>query len=209
MHEPTRDARPLGRRADGLVVAGGFLWILEDDTSIHQADPGTGVVAQTLELKEIEAGPGLLAAGPDSVWGAILCRVRRPELARIASRRRRDPARSRRAVLGRIRPTFGRSTLPRRADRIAVGEGAVWVANDYAAFAEVARFDPAAGSLAETIRIEGGASGIAAGDGALWIANPLADTVSRIDPATNEVIAADRRRRRPDRRRGQAMDRSG
>ncbi len=63
-----------GDAPTGLVVAGGFLWILEDDTSIHKVDPETGAVAQTLELKEIEAGPGLLAAGPESLWGAILCR---------------------------------------------------------------------------------------------------------------------------------------
>ncbi len=56
-----------------LAVAGGFLWILGADASLQQVDPSTGSRAQTVELFDIEAGPGHLAAGPDALWGSILC----------------------------------------------------------------------------------------------------------------------------------------
>jgi YVTN family beta-propeller protein len=171
-----------------LVVAGGFLWVLEDDTSIHQLDPATGTVKQTLELREIEAGPGLLAAGPDSVWGTILCRCgdpNSPESHHGVVQIRLDPT----ALYTPDSPNVRKIDVSRAGPTdIAVGEGAVWVANDYAAYGEVMRFDPEAGTLAETIPVEGGAFGIAAGEGAVWVANALADTVSRIDPATSEVV---------------------
>jgi YVTN family beta-propeller protein len=177
-----------GDAPTALVVAGGFLWILEDDTSIHQLDPATGAVGQTLELKEIEAGPGLLAAGPDSVWGAILCRCgdpNSPESHHGVVEIRLDPG----ALYSPDSPNVRKIDVARAAPTaIAVGESAVWVANDYAAFAEVVRYDPTTGSLAETIQVEGGASGIAAGEGAVWVVNPLSDTVSRIDATTNAIV---------------------
>ncbi len=190
--DPTNNAVTIATSADAptdVVIAGGYLWILEDDTSIDQTDPLTGVVAQTLELKEVEAGPGLLAAGPDSVWGAILCRCgdpNSPESHHGVVEIRLDPD----ALYSPDSPNVRKIDVSRAGPiDIAVGEGAVWVTSDYAAYAEVMRFDPARGSLAETIRIEDGAAGIAAGEGAVWVANPLGDTVSRIDPATNEVVA--------------------
>ena len=149
---------------------------------------GTGAVEQTLELKEIEAGPGLLAAGPESLWGAILCRCgdpNSPESHHGVVEIQLDPG----ALYSADSPNVRKIDVGRAAPTaIAVGESAVWVANDYAALAEVVRYDPTRGALAETIPVEGGASGIATGAGALWIANPLADTVSRLDPATNEIV---------------------
>ena len=56
-----------------LAIANGFLWILEADTSIHQVDVSTGVLAQTVELLNIGAAPGHIAAGPDALWGSMLC----------------------------------------------------------------------------------------------------------------------------------------
>ena len=189
--DPGNDAVTTVTSADAptdIVIAGGYLWVLEDDTSIHQTDPVTGVVAQTLELKEIEAGPGLLAAGPDSVWGAILCRCgdpNSPESHHGVVEIRLDPD----ALYSPDSPNVRKIDVSRAGPiDIAVGEGAVWVTSDYAAYAELMRFDPARGSLAETIRIEGGAAGIAAGAGAVWVANPVGDTVSRIDPATNAIV---------------------
>jgi serine/threonine-protein kinase len=190
-----------------LSIAGGFLWILEADTSLHQVDPSTGAFAQTVELLDIEAGPGHLAAGPDALWGSILCtcgsglpeqehgvvEIQLPtdgsiqtSLAAGANFVELGPAALRNLLTtGAIRKINVVDAAP---TGIAVGEGAVWVANEYGGFANVMRYDPEAGAQTETIQVDGFAAGIAAGEGAVWVANPLSDTVSRIDPATHTIV---------------------
>ena len=210
--DPGNDAVTTATSADAptdVVIAGGYLWILEDDTSIHQTDPVTGVVAQTLELKEIEAGPGLLAAGPDSVWGAILCRCgdpNSPESHHGVVEIRLDPD----ALYSPDSPNVRKIDVSRAGPiDIAVGEGAVWVTSDYAAYAEVMRFDPARGSLAETIRIEDGAAGIAAGDGRRLGREPARRHGLPHRPGDERGRRADRGRRRPARGRGRRRIRLG
>ena len=70
---------------------------------------------------------------------------------------------------------------------IAVGEGAVWVAN--AGDDSVSHVDPRANASLRSISVGDAPSAIAIGDGAVWVANAQDDTVSRIDPATNRVVA--------------------
>lgn len=174
-----------------LAVADGFLWILEDDLSLHQANPMTGSIAQTLELLDIKAGPGHLAAAPDALWGSILCtcgsglpeqphgvvEIDLPDFAL--------PTAAEYLAVGAIRKINVVDAAP---TGIAVGEGGVWVANEFGDFAYVQRYDPEAGVPAEQIRVDGFALGIAAGEGSVWVANPLSDTISRIDPATNTIV---------------------
>jgi YVTN family beta-propeller protein len=71
---------------------------------------------------------------------------------------------------------------------IAVGEGAVWVANPR--HATVSRIDPATRKVT-TIKVGQTPSGVAVGEGAVWVANNGYDSVSRIDPATNRVETID------------------
>jgi streptogramin lyase len=82
------------------------------------------------------------------------------------------------------------------ATDLAVGKGAVWVAagSDHA----LIRIDTADNVVRTRLRVpeaigplpegyESGASGVAVGGGAVWLAH--GEEVSRIDPATNEVVA--------------------
>ena len=68
----------------------------------------------------------------------------------------------------------------RPARGIAVGQGAVWVANDSGG--SVARVDPATGQVVTTINVGRGPDALTVGPGALWVANSEDDTVSLIDP---------------------------
>ena len=81
-----------------------------------------------------------------------------------------------------------RSAIPVGASPggVAVGEGAVWVANT--GDGTVSRVDPDAGVVRQTIRVGKGPVAVAAGGGAVWVANGVESSVSRIDPATNEVV---------------------
>jgi YVTN family beta-propeller protein len=67
---------------------------------------------------------------------------------------------------------------------IAVGEGAVWVANRDDK--TVARLNPRTHEL-QTISVDGTPSGIAAGKGAVWVAHGFSGTLERIDPHYNQV----------------------
>ena len=164
-----------------VVVADGLVWVLETSTAIDRLNPDTGTHVDTLP-PTVSGSPNFLAVGEDAVWGTALCRCGDPNAPLSAH--------------GVVRLSFGglyassplRIEVPRAAPTgIAVGEGAVWVANDYNALANLARFDPDAEALAATIPLRDGAAGVAAGAGAVWVANPVGDTVSRVDPATNEV----------------------
>ncbi len=65
---------------------------------------------------------------------------------------------------------------------VAVGEGAVWVANPLSG--TVTRVDPARGAVTATISLGAGdePNALVTGDGAVWVANGHAQTLAKIDP---------------------------
>jgi YVTN family beta-propeller protein len=69
---------------------------------------------------------------------------------------------------------------------IAVGGGAVWVANNFSG--TVSRVDPAADHVVQTIQVGNGPSGIAVGDGAVWVANSNGGTLSKLDAVSGLVV---------------------
>jgi YVTN family beta-propeller protein len=71
--------------------------------------------------------------------------------------------------------------------RVAAGEGAVWVTSSSSG-GSVVRLDPQSRDVTDTIPVGHGPVGIAVGAGAVWVANSGGGTVSRIDPATHEVV---------------------
>ena len=73
----------------------------------------------------------------------------------------------------------------RGASGIAVGAGAVWVANTLDD--TVTRIDPATGETKATIPVGAGPRGLAVGLGAVWVADSRGADVSRIDPRTDRV----------------------
>jgi hypothetical protein len=68
--------------------------------------------------------------------------------------------------------------------RVAVGAGATWVSNDEG---YVSRIDLRSGRI-KRIGVGRGPRGIAVGDGAVWVAASLAGTLTRLDPATGDVV---------------------
>jgi YVTN family beta-propeller protein len=77
--------------------------------------------------------------------------------------------------------------VPDGSDRLAVGAGAVWVANR--SDNSVSRIDPAGNRVAATIGVGREPLGITVAAGSVWVASMLDDSVSRIDPAGNRVVA--------------------
>jgi DNA-binding SARP family transcriptional activator/DNA-binding beta-propeller fold protein YncE len=69
---------------------------------------------------------------------------------------------------------------------VAVGAGAVWVANADAG--TVSRVDPRTRRVVETIGTGAAASDIAVGGGAVWLASGSEGVLLRIDPHTNTVV---------------------
>ena len=82
------------------------------------------------------------------------------------------------------------------ASAVAVGAGAVWVANSLDG--TVSRIDPASDRVAATIPVGDGPSGVASRAAAVWVSNELAGTLSRIDPARNEVVQTVKTGNRPE-----------
>jgi YVTN family beta-propeller protein len=70
---------------------------------------------------------------------------------------------------------------------IAVGAGAVWVANE--ADRTLTRLEPATRAVERRIALEGTPTGVAAGPTGVWVALGLVGSVARVDPAFDEVVA--------------------
>jgi YVTN family beta-propeller protein len=67
-----------------------------------------------------------------------------------------------------------------RPDRVAVGEGGVWIAN--LDDKTLSRIDPGKRTLTRTILLDATPTGVAVGFGAVWVAHGLLGTVSRVAP---------------------------
>jgi YVTN family beta-propeller protein len=80
----------------------------------------------------------------------------------------------------------GQVPLGVRSGPVAVGEGAVWVAN--AEQGTVARVDPATRRVVQRISVGREPAGVVAADGAVWVANSGDRSVSWINPTTNTEV---------------------
>lgn len=81
--------------------------------------------------------------------------------------------------------TFPLEAQPAELEDIAVGAGSVWVSNDVTD--TVYRLD-ADGDLLAEIPMPDGPAALAVGADGVWVCSYLAGVVSRIDPATNEIV---------------------
>jgi YVTN family beta-propeller protein len=110
---------------------------------------------------------------------AVRSAGRGPSVAAIASN-----------SLGVIDPTsdrlVGQVPLGVRSGQVAVGEGAVWVAN--AEEGKVSRVDPASRRVVQRISVGREPAGVVAGGGAVWVANSGERSVSWINPTTDTVV---------------------
>ena len=72
-----------------------------------------------------------------------------------------------------------------RPSGVAVGEDAIWVANEDAS--TVSRIDPKSRKVTDTIRVSAHATDIAIGSGAVWVANGDDESLTRIDSRFDSV----------------------
>jgi YVTN family beta-propeller protein len=115
----------------------------------------------------VDHGPGRPRVGRLRRWGALNGRPSRGALASIV-------AVSLVAITAGVAATL-RGGEGSGAMVTSVGENSVGV------------LDPATGRLSRSIAVDSGPGAVVAGFGAIWTANTIADTVSRIDPATGSV----------------------
>jgi YVTN family beta-propeller protein len=205
---------PVGAQPEAVAADEHWLWVANGaDGTVSQIDVGERRVVATFVP---DIGVEALAAGAGSAWiadsgrgravrldadiGTVTDSVRFPTTTEL-------PGTSGAAALGLgslwvanaklaavLRIDTGRRRVSARIDigngaaGVAVGAGAVWVADS--TDNTVSRIVPAgAGAVTDTIPLGNGPGPIAASEAAIWVANSRDGTVSRIDPATRAVEA--------------------
>ena len=146
-----------------IAIARDAVWAIDASGAIDRIDPARRKIVATVTGLPAEA----IAASGNDVWiddgGTTVARI--------------DAHTNR--ITTRI--SVGASGL----DGIALGDGAIWVADSQDG--EVWRIDPGPPVVTKTIPVSIGVSSLSVGDGALWAANPSQGTISRIDPSTDAV----------------------
>jgi YVTN family beta-propeller protein len=163
---------PVGDPPTALAAGAGRVWVATSDlnpfsttVAVGRIDPQFNYLVPVVRIGNVVGGgPEAVAAQGDQVWAAPSTGL----LTRI------DPATDR--VAGRLDPKASPSA-------IAIGDGAVWVADNEAD--NVTRVDPT--GLLTPIAVGNGPSGIAVGDGGVWVADALDNALVRIDPNTPAV----------------------
>ena len=150
-----------------VAYAFGSVWATNNyDGSVVRIDPATNRIVKTIKTGE---QPTNFAIADDALWVGN-------NLATGKSIWRIDPATntSKAYDVGHPRPSG-----------IVLSADAVWVANGDNT---VVRLDAATGSVEATIKVgQTPQQGDLAPDGTVWIPNQVGDTISVIDPQTNEV----------------------
>jgi YVTN family beta-propeller protein len=147
----------------GSITAGaGGVWVANtDDHTLSEIDDRTRKVVHTLALGSVDG----VAATRAALWTVDSTRG----VAQLIDPTFRTAVRT--VSVGDL-AGVGRSPNP-----LAVGDGAVWVANDASAVVRI----PARGTGVSTIDVGNEPSGIAVGEGATWVTDDIDDSVSRID----------------------------
>ena len=158
----------------GVAAGAGAVWVINVTRgTLSRLDAGSGSVTRVVPVGASPNGVGVNGA---SVW---VTSASSPQVLKISATGER--------VL---------DTVPLRApaSAIAVGPGTVWVAVDTRD--AVAKIDVRS-SRVEWIPVGSRPTGLSVTDDAVWVANSGSNTVSRIDPGTNELAATIRVPERP------------
>jgi YVTN family beta-propeller protein len=191
----------VGIRPGSLAAGAGSIWVANiDDRTLSRIDPKSDALQRNYPL---EATPTGLAYGSGAIWIAngLLGSVSRfdPSVQDVTGTQvevtGRSSAGSAAVGEGHVWAVFGNSILgkidPRKASTvatgiagsspsaIAVGEGAVWVANS--GDNTVSRVLPETATTLTTITVGRQPSGIAVADGVVWIADRGENLVTRYD----------------------------
>jgi virginiamycin B lyase len=173
----------------GLVVGGGAVWVANmNPRTVTRIDPDTNTVVATIALGDPDYswGPTRLAFGHGSLWALD---------GKSSSVLRIDPQANR--VVASI--PLGEATQGSAASvGIVATSDAVWVANRWGTTqtpdGSVVRIDPQSNRIVARVSLgaspeDGGPTGITAGSGAIWVGVPSTNSVFRIDPASDSVVA--------------------
>jgi YVTN family beta-propeller protein len=178
---------------DAIALGAGSVWAA-DRGFVTRIDPATGRILALIHVDS--TGNSGVAVGDVAIWALGF-----PGVVRI------DPATN--TIVATIPVAQNVSGGGPSPTALAVGAGAVWVANRFVVSGgslghlpptmrgTVSRIDPATNAVVATIPVGHDPFGIAADDGAVWVANRTGFTVSRIDPRTNRVVATIRIGNRP------------
>jgi YVTN family beta-propeller protein len=156
-----------------MNAADGFVWLsTHGDNRYYRVDPRTGRVTQG-DQHGAAFGPPMVAAG--SVWLYV-----RDQLLRIDEQ------------TGGLQATI---SIPDHDTSSVVSAGSIWLAGKW----DVARVEARTGTVTAVIPVAtppADRAGLAAnawpagaGFGSVWVVDSPEHTVSRIDPATNKVVA--------------------
>jgi YVTN family beta-propeller protein len=175
---------------DALALGAGSVWAA-DVGFVTRIDPATGKIIALIHVDS--TGDSGVAVGDGAVWA-----IGFPGVARI------DPATN--TIVATIPVAQNLSGGGPSPTALALGDGALWVANRFAPArgaspsgkrGTVSRIGTKTNAVVATIPVGHEPFAIAAGDGAVWVANRTDFTVSRIDPRTNRVVATIRIGNRP------------
>jgi streptogramin lyase len=178
MSTMTRAMRAIAALACGIAMIGTVAASASAPASSKVVGPRAKVIARIA----IPQGTGGLAIGEGAVWTLSWSKW---ALMRI------DPHKNVITARVKLKPANPCPPAPDTCGQVAAGNGAVWVSmrTDNV----VARVDAVTGKVTAMIPVGEEPDGIATTAGAVWVANHGTSsdgpTVSRIDSATNQVVA--------------------
>jgi DNA-binding beta-propeller fold protein YncE/predicted Ser/Thr protein kinase len=161
--------RPLhpGFGVAGIAIGGKWVWVTNSlRGQLLRLDPRNGRVLKTIALG---GRPGPIALGGGRVWVAD------------------EGGRGVTAVNSEGGRIYRRGIPPQTTNlRLAYGAHGLWAS--IAGTGNVRRIDPADFTGGEPIRVGRGPAGLTVADGIVWVANSRSGTVSRLDPATRQLL---------------------
>jgi streptogramin lyase len=210
--EPVGDPQPVGEIPAGITTGFGSVWVgFAEGATVVRLDQTSGTVLNA----GIVSGrsPHALAIGREDVWVAAISegRVSRIDPDNVVNAAA-DIFRAGGMFPSDVAFGFGRLWVtdieeghvavldpasPRRRQRtidvgespihVAIGDAAVWVANQNFGDGTLTRIDPETLDVIETIPIGGEIGGLAVGDGYVWVTLSETGRLVRVNPATNEI----------------------
>jgi DNA-binding beta-propeller fold protein YncE/predicted Ser/Thr protein kinase len=165
--------KPLGRPLHpgfgvaGIAIGGKWVWVTNTLRGrLLRLDPKTGRVLKTID---VGGHPGPIALGGGRVW--------------IAD----ESGRGVTAINSEGGRIYQRGLPPQTTNlRLAFGARGLWTS--VAGTGSVRRIDPADFTTGAPIRVGRGPAGLVVADGLVWVANSRSGTVSRVDPATRQLL---------------------
>ena len=161
-----RDTISLGSPYTVLAVGFRTVWVASPE-DVDRVNPATDQLLSTIPLAEVQGIPSVpdIAIGRDAVWVST-----DETLFRV------DPIAGR--VIDRIRLDG--------SNAMALGEGMVWVLDDFSG--TLTAFDESSGAARDSSTIAGSLDGVAVGGGSVWVLDREAGLVSVVDPDAMSVV---------------------